>query len=270
MCPARTVLITGCSVGGIGHALAEEFHAKGLQVIATARRMDAMEQLAKKGIETLELDVTNAESIRKVHGRVAEMTYGRLDILVNNAEVKAVFEVNLFAVMAMVQAFSGLLVASGDGRIVNIGSIAGVMPYPFGSVYNASKAALHAYGDTLRLELAPLGIKVITIVTGGVASNIANNPRYILPSSMYEPISEIYAERRARRSQQGALPTSTYAQRVVAQTLKRSPVAWFWTGSFSRICWFLSTFGSRRAFDWLFSWNFGLNILRDKVGKKSR
>jgi short-subunit dehydrogenase len=65
------------------------------------------------------------------------------------------FEVNLFGVMRMVQEFAPLLIASGDGRIVNIGSITGVMPYPFGSTYNASKAALHSYGNTLRLELAP-------------------------------------------------------------------------------------------------------------------
>lgn len=65
------------------------------------------------------------------------------------------FEVNLFGVMRMVQEFAPLLIAGGDGRIVNIGSIAGVMPYPFGSSYNASKAALHSYGNTLRLEMAP-------------------------------------------------------------------------------------------------------------------
>lgn len=72
-------------------------------------------------------------------------------------EVKAMFDVNVFAVMSMIQSFTKLLIASGDARIVNIGSIAGVMPYPFGSTYNASKAAVHAYSDTLRLELAPFG-----------------------------------------------------------------------------------------------------------------
>lgn len=65
------------------------------------------------------------------------------------------FDVNLFGVMCMVQEFIKLLIASGDARIVNIGSIAAIMPYPFGSAYNASKAALHSYGNTLRLELAP-------------------------------------------------------------------------------------------------------------------
>ena len=69
------------------------------------------------------------------------------------SEVRQLFEVNLFAVMVMVQKFIKLLIASPNGKIVNIGSIAGVMPYPFGSAYNASKAALHSFGDNLRVEL---------------------------------------------------------------------------------------------------------------------
>lgn len=68
---------------------------------------------------------------------------------------KALFDVNFFGPMEMVQAFVGLLIASGRGRVVQIGSIAAIAPIPFGAVYNASKAALHSYGDTLRVELAP-------------------------------------------------------------------------------------------------------------------
>ena len=68
-----------------------------------------------------------------------------------------VFETNLFSVMVMVKEFVSLLIASGDGCIVNIGSVAAVLPVPFGCVYNCSKAALHSYSDTLRVELAPFG-----------------------------------------------------------------------------------------------------------------
>lgn len=70
-------------------------------------------------------------------------------------KVKALFDVNLFAAMAMVQSFLPLLLASNHARIVQMGSLAGVMPVPFGAAYNASKAALHSFGDTLRVELAP-------------------------------------------------------------------------------------------------------------------
>ena len=70
-------------------------------------------------------------------------------------KVRALFDVNLFAVMEMVHVFLPLLLKSNEGRVVQIGSLAGLMPVPFGAAYNASKAALHSFGDTLRVELAP-------------------------------------------------------------------------------------------------------------------
>ncbi|KAJ7938472.1 NAD(P)-binding protein [Mycena leptocephala] len=280
----KTVLITGCSAGGIGYELAKEYHSKGLRVIATARRLDALIDLAALGLETLQLDVTKIESVQAGRVHVESLTGGTLDILVNNAgqsysvpatdinidEVKGMFEVNLFGVMRMVQEFAPLLIASGDGRIVNIGSITGVMPYPFGSTYNASKAALHSYGNTLRLELAPFNVQVITIITGGVKSNVAHNRRLIQPSSLYAPIADIFAERRAARSQVGALATDVYAKQVVAQTLRRQVKAWFWAGSHSFTCWLIDTFAGRRGFDWLFSSMFGLSKLKSIIMKKRK
>jgi 1-acylglycerone phosphate reductase len=70
-------------------------------------------------------------------------------------KVNAIFDVNLYGPMRMVKEFAVMLIASGDGRIVQIGSTAAVIPVPFSSVYNASKAALHAYSNTIRVELAP-------------------------------------------------------------------------------------------------------------------
>ncbi|KAJ7730252.1 NAD-P-binding protein [Mycena maculata] len=276
----KSVLITGCSPGGIGHELAKEYHAKGLRVIATARLPAALADLAAFGMDTLELDVTKIESVQAARDQVASMTGGTLDILwsgpayslpaadVDIDEVKNVFEVNVFGVMRMVQEFAALLIASGDGRIVNIGSIAGVMPYPFGSTYNSSKAALHAYGNTLRLEMAPFNVQVTTIVTGGVKSNISRHRHMIQPSSIYAPIADIFAERRVARSQVGAMPTDAYAKQVVPQTLKRHVKAWIWKGSFSFVCWFIDAFAGRKGFDWIFSSKFGLYELKNRLSSK--
>ncbi|KAJ7699302.1 NAD(P)-binding protein [Mycena rosella] len=280
----KTVLITGCSSGGIGHELAREYHSKGLRVIATARNPAALESLASLGLETFELDVTKIESVRAGRDRVLAITGGTLDVLVNNAgkghslpatdfdldEVKEMFEVNVFGVMRMVQEFVPLLIASGDGRIVNIGSITALMPYPFGSSYNASKAALHSYGNTLRLEMAPFNVQVITIITGGVKSNISRSRRMIPPSSLYAPIADIFAQRRVARSQVGAMPTVDYARQVVAQTLKPRVKAWFWTGNFSLFCWLIDTFAGRRGFDWLFSREFGLSALKSIISRQKK
>ncbi|KAJ7161056.1 hypothetical protein C8R46DRAFT_358918 [Mycena filopes] len=177
------------------------------------------------------------------------------------------FEVNLFGVMRMVQEFAPLLIASGDARIVNIGSIAGVMPYPFGSSYNA---ALHAYGNTLRIEMAPFNVQVLTIITGGVKSNISRNRRLIEPTSIYAPIADIFREKRAARSQVGAMAADAYAKQVVAHTLKRRVNAWFWIGNYSFFCWFFDTFTGRRAFDWMFSSAFGLSALKSILRTKRK
>ena len=91
-------------------------------------------------------------------------------------EINATFSTNLFSVMNICATFSPLLIRS-RGTIVQIGSISGVIPYVFGSVYNAFKAALHSYSDSLCVELAPFGVDVITVVTGVVKSNIARTKR---------------------------------------------------------------------------------------------
>ncbi|KAI4125356.1 MAG: hypothetical protein LQ347_005399, partial [Umbilicaria vellea] len=94
------------------------------------------------------------------------------------SEARATFETNLFAIMHICQTFSPLLIRA-HGTIVQIGSVAAIIPYVFGSVYNASKAALHAYSNTLRVELEPFGVKVMTVVTGGVQSRIARTERWL-------------------------------------------------------------------------------------------
>ena len=175
--PTRYVLITGCSPGGIGHALALEYHRQGLHVIATARRLEAIDDLRALGMTTLRLDVTDKEAIRNVRDEVEELTGGRLDVLVNNAgfgytvavtdmhleDVRDLFETNVIAPVAMVQAFAPMLIASGDGRIVQLGSIAAFVPMPFGAAYNMSKAALMALSNTLRVEMAPFNVKVVHV-----------------------------------------------------------------------------------------------------------
>ena len=101
-------------------------------------------------------------------------TIPALDVDLDDA--RACFETNFFAVIALTQTFTPLLIRA-KGLILNIGSVAAVTPYVFGSVYNASKAALHSYSDTLRLELAPFDVRVLVVVTGGVKSRIARRER---------------------------------------------------------------------------------------------
>ena len=140
----KTVLITGCTTGGIGWAMAKVFHARGYYVFATVRGGQASkaEGLAELGdVEMLNVDVTDTDSIARARDVVAKRTGGRLDVLVNNAgaefvrplldtdiaEAKKLFDVNVWGPLAMVQAFAPLLIAA-KGIVSNHTSIASVLP----------------------------------------------------------------------------------------------------------------------------------------------
>ncbi|KAK0476649.1 hypothetical protein IW261DRAFT_321558 [Armillaria novae-zelandiae] len=267
----KTVLITGCRPGGIGNSLAREFHSKGYRVFATARSKDHLVDLAELGIEIFALDVTSPSDIQDIRADISERAGGSLDILVNNAGfactmpaldldftvVQQTFETNLFAVMRIVQAFASLLIQA-KGTLVNIGSIAGIMPYTFGSTYNASKAALHSYSDTLRIELSPFDVQVVVVVTGGVLSRLTLNKRDLPPNSIYLPISSDFRDRQGN-SQRTGMPNDVYARKVVNELIAPHPSKWLWKGIMASRVWFLSTFFPRGIWDFLLSKRFGLD-----------
>lgn len=184
-------------------------------------------------------------------------------------EVRNLFEVNLFGVVAMTKEFIPLLIASERGCVVNIGSIAAVMPVPFSSIYSASKAALHAYSDTLRVELAPFNVRVLVIAAGNIQSNIANKTRHTLPEgSIYDPIRAEYQDRRIARFHDGASSRSTVVACIVAESLKSNPTAWLWIAKNSLSAWFVSTFLWRTGFDKLLSRIFSLDKLAQRLKDK--
>ena len=158
----------------------------------------------------------------------AGVSYVMPAIDVDVEDAKKIFNVNFFAVVRLCQVFSPLLIQA-KGTIVMIGSLAGVIPYVFGSIYNASKAALHAYANTLRVELAPFDVKVINIVTGGVKSRIASHTtRYLPENSVYAPLEANYM-RRQGHSQEGAMSNEAYAESVIKQVIPGSgPWPWRW------------------------------------------
>lgn len=169
----------------MGAALAVAFQEAGLRVYATARDPSRTASLGRAGIETLTLDVLSAESIAACVSKVPS-----LDILVNNAgasysmpvsdlsidDARRLFDVNVWAQLAVSQAFLPLLIKS-KGMIVNQTSVGTAAAIPFQSAYNASKAAISMFSDCQRLELEPFGVKVIDLKTGAVASNMIKNQR---------------------------------------------------------------------------------------------
>lgn len=237
---SRTVLITGCSTG-IGRALAEEFQARGCTVIATARRLATLDDLAARGIRTAELDVNDAASIDALVARLRE-EQRFVDLLVNNAgygamgplvelplaEVRRQFETNVVAVLALVQALAPEMMRRRQGRIVNIGSVSGILVTPFSGAYCATKAAVHALSDALRLELSPFGIDVLTVQPGAIRSQFGATAsqgveeRGTRPSA-YRAIADAIAARAQASQDPRSTSAEDFARAMVSAVLAERP-----------------------------------------------
>lgn len=135
---------------------------------------------------------------------------------ISDDDLHSAFETNVFSVIRIVRELAPFIIRS-RGKIVNIGSISAFTPYVFSSVYNATKGALHAYSNTLRLELAPFGVKVLLVVTGGVRSRITRTERVLSEDSLYLPISAEFA-RRVHHSQ-GAIYSAAPVKTVYKEIL---------------------------------------------------
>ncbi|TGO83768.1 hypothetical protein BPOR_0595g00040 [Botrytis porri] len=245
----KTVLITGCSEGGIGDALAKTFHQQGLRVFATARNLAKIEHLKKLGLDTFSLDVTDSTSIKEAVNAVTLKIGGKLDFLVNNSgaysEVslaQKMFDINVFALVAVTRAFSPLLISS-KGTVINIGSVAGSSPGYWQGYYNASKAAVNLITDQLRLELEPLGVKAILVITD-------NSP--------YAPARDVVKSAAAGDIiLSNAVDVDVYANKVVKNALKKHPQTHQLAGADAWTVWFLSTFFWHTIWDMLLPsrWN---------------
>ncbi|RJE18899.1 hypothetical protein PHISCL_08766 [Aspergillus sclerotialis] len=228
----KSVLITGCG-GGIGSTLAKEFHAAGLHVYATTRSKAKMTHLEHlENITLLELDVVSQASIEAAVEIVRKETE-TLDILVNNAgqticmptldvsieEAKKIFDVNLWGVLAVTQAFAPMVIAA-KGTIVNLCSISGVLYTPWLGLYNASKAALMAYSETLKLEMSPFEVKVISLVAGAVDTTIMSHGDLKLPeNSLYKRAQKEIRDRGNGLGVPSKTPPVDFAKQVVKDIL---------------------------------------------------
>ena len=175
----KTAVVTGAS-SGIGEATARQLAAAGFQVFCAARRSQRIEKLADEiGGVAVVCDVTDPADVQ----RLAEAVGERLDVLVNNAggafglesveearveDWRAMYEVNVIGALQVTQALLPALKASGEGIVVNVGSIAGRTAYEGGGGYTAAKHALAVMTETLRLELVDQPVRITEVAPGMV------------------------------------------------------------------------------------------------------
>jgi short-subunit dehydrogenase len=237
----KVVVITGCSTG-IGRELALKMNSLGWTVAATARNSTMLKSLSEAGCLTYTLDVTNTGQIERVISEIMERT-GRIDMLVNNAgyglimplmdtpanELERQFRTNVTGPLELIRNVAPVMKEQGSGTIVNMGSISGIAPTPFAGSYCASKAAIHAWSDVLRMELKPFGIGVVTLQPGGISTDFGKNSsdhvaRLLNPGSWYAPIRE-FIFKRANTSQESATPVDIFTDRLIRKITASRPPA---------------------------------------------
>lgn len=267
-------LITGCS-SGIGHALAHGFKDAGYDVWATARKVEDVASLQAEGFTAFELDVTDAQALSDLTERLALDGAG-IDVLVNNAGYGAIgpvldgdaqtlrrqFETNVFALVAMTRALLPAL-RIRQGLVVNIGSVSGVLVTPFAGVYCASKAAVHALNEAMRMELAPLGVRVLEVQPGAIDTRFADNAAdhaqlSVSKDSPWWPWRE-GIKARSRASQDRPTPVTEFARRVLTAAQKPKPPALIRVGNGSRALPLLVALLPRALLDKVLMRRFGLD-----------
>ncbi|MBI5782197.1 MAG: SDR family NAD(P)-dependent oxidoreductase [Gammaproteobacteria bacterium] len=185
---SKSILITGCSTG-IGNCLARGLRKRGYRVFASARKAADVAALSSAGFESLQLDLDSSESIHAAVETVLNRTQGKLYALINNgaygqpgavedlsrAVLRAQFETNLFGTQELTNLIIPAMRTQGEGRIVQMSSILGIVCLAYRGAYNATKFALEALSDTLRLELRDTNIYVSIIEPGPIESRFRAN-----------------------------------------------------------------------------------------------
>ncbi len=231
---SKVVLITGCSTG-IGRDLAQRLAHANYTVVATARHPESLSGLPVA--LQLPLDVTDPVSIESATEEVVRR-FGRIDVLVNNAgyavrgavedlaveQVQQMFNVNVYGVIRMIRAVVPYMRQQKSGRVITIGSLAGKLVLPVNGTYSATKFALEALHDALRLELAPFGIQVVLIEPGNIRSNFmataqANSQKLLSnPDSPYHALYQHYL--RVMTSMRKQDPGPETVSQVVQQAIE--------------------------------------------------
>ncbi|MFP3014459.1 MAG: SDR family oxidoreductase [Arsenophonus sp.] len=184
----KVIFITGTS-SGIGLCAAKILLTKGYRILAGCRKEVDLNGMKALGFEPIKIDMDNSESVNQAAKHVIELTNGKLYALFNNAgygvygslntisreQLEQQFSTNFFSVHQITRLLLPAMLPHNEGRIIQTSSVLGIVSFPNRGAYAASKHALEAWSDTLRLELSGSGVKVCIIEPGPIKTNFTNN-----------------------------------------------------------------------------------------------
>lgn len=206
----KVVLVTGAS-SGIGKSVAELLAAKGCRVYGTSRKQYSQDVIltgtGSGFLKMLQLDVCSGESVQEAVDAVMAIE-GRIDVLVNNAgmgiagsvedtsteEAFRQFNTNFFGVHRMVRQILPIMRKQGQGLIINISSVAAQFAIPFQSMYSASKAAIEAMSEALRIEAAPYGVRVALVEPGDTKTGFTDSRQFVAAAGEESPYREKFTK----------------------------------------------------------------------------
>ncbi|MFZ6775575.1 oxidoreductase [Undibacterium sp. Ji83W] len=255
----KIALVTGASQG-IGEATASSLAKAGYQVYGTSRRGAAT---GERSYDMLSLDVTSDESVAAAVNEVIRLS-GRIDLLVNNAgigiapagaeevsiaQAQAIFDTNFFGLLRVTQAVVPHMRRQGTGRIINIGSVLGFLPMPYGALYAATKHAVEAYSESLDHELRTRGIRVTVIEPAYTKTAFDSN--MLEPDTKMEEYREIRAavNRRIKEVMETAEGPEVVAETVLKAASVQHPKLRYTAGSLAYRLRLLRTFAPASLMD---------------------
>lgn len=264
----KVILITGAS-SGMGYQTAETLAKEGHKVYGGARRIERMEPLKEFGVTPLKLDVTDEQSCKNAVQQVVD-TEGRIDVLINNAgygsygavedvsieEAKKQFEVNLFGLARLIKEVLPYMRKQHSGRIINISSMGGRLVSFLGGWYHATKYAVEALSDALRMETSDFGIDVVLIEPGGIKTDwgliAADHLEESSKGGAYEEIARKTAAGMRKQYSGNMMSDPKVVSRAISRAVnRRHPKTRYLIGFGAKPLVFAHAILPTKAFDWI-------------------
>lgn len=250
----KVALVTGAS-SGIGKAAAKALTEAGFLTYATAPNISDLADLKSHGCETLELDVTDENAAQEAI-RTAESHNGSVQVLINNAgygqygpieeipvdDVRKNFETNVFGLLRLSQLVLPAMRKAGGGRIINVSSVAGEMSQPGSGIYHATKHAVEAIDEALRIEVSGFNIQVVGVLPGPVATQFDDVAVAQIPDTGTDSPYYIFKQNLAKMTHEmlkpggtGVLEAEDVAEKIVEAATAESPSARYHVGVMSNV-----------------------------------